>query len=285
MPSLEAQQVTDAQIEKFGVLIYERTGIRVSPQKKSLLSNRLRRRLRATQIDCFDEYHQLLCRSKADDPEWDAFLQEITTHETYLYRDPNHWQWLCESYLPRIQEEARSGKRARHLRIWSAACSNGDEAHTIACCVASKLPQIPEWRIEIVGTDIGVDAVAQARAGVFNARSMNLVPADLRRRYFTPSNDGSWTAKPTLKRWLQFQQHNLIEPLKMAPFDLIFLKNVLIYFDRDSKRKVIGHLERVLKPGGMLVNGPAEGVSDLLGNFERQKPWLHVKPAIGSPSS
>jgi chemotaxis protein methyltransferase CheR len=282
MPTLDVLQVNDQQVEKFGTLIYDRTGIRISPQKKSLLSNRLRRRLRATQLTCFDQYYQLLRRLKADDAEWDAFLQEITTHETYLFRDPNHWQWLSETYLPQIQQEVRGGERRPQLRIWSAACSNGDEAYTIACCLASKLAQPSQWTIEIVGTDIGVDAVAQARAGVFNARSMKLVPAELRRRYFTPAGDGSWTAKETLKRWMRFQRHNLIEPLQTAPFDLIFLKNVMIYFDKDSKRKVIGHLERLLQPGGKLVSGPAEGVSDLLDRFERQKPWLHAKPAAAS---
>ncbi len=279
MPTLDAKQVTDEQIEKFGTLIYDRTGIRISPQKKSLLSNRLRRRLRATEIACFEEYYQLLRRLKADDPEWDAFLQEITTHETYLFRDPNHWQWLNDSFLPQIQQEAQSGLRSRHLRVWSAACSNGDEAYTVACCVAAKLSHPAQWNVEIVGTDIGIDAVKQARAGVFNARSMKLVPADLRRRFFTPEAEGAWSAKPMLKAWVNFRQHNLIQPFEAAPFDLIFLKNVMIYFDRDSKQKVIGHLERLLKPGGRLVSGPAEGVAGLLDRFEREKPWLHTKPA------
>ncbi len=284
MPILDAKEVTDAQIEKFGALIYDRTGIRISPQKKSLLSNRLRRRLRATSIECFDEYFQLLQRLKADDSEWDAFLQEITTHETYLFRDGSHWQWFTENYLPQIQQEAQNGQRNRHLRIWSAACSNGDEAYTIAGCIASKLPQLTQWKVEIIGTDIGVDAVKNARAGVFSARSMKLVPEDLQRRYFTATGEGSWTAKPMLKSWMNFRRHNLIEPLETAPFDLIFLKNVMIYFDQDSKRKVIGHLERLLKPGGRLVSGPAEGVSGLLDQFEREKPWLHIKPTAAPRS-
>jgi len=278
-PIVGLKQVTDAQLNKYAELIYRRAGIRISPQKKTLLSNRLRRRLRATGIADFEAYYQHLCNLKPDDPEWDAFLQEITTHETYLFRDEGQWHWLCKEYLPTVASEARSGKRPRQLRIWSAACSTGDEPVTIACCIAACLPNFSRWRIQILGTDIGAAALEEAQNAVFGERSMRLVPEDYRRRFFMKMPSGNfWKAKPLITRMIQYQQHNLLEPLRHLPFDLVFLKNVLIYFDVESKRKVLANVRAAMKPGAMLVTGAAEGVSDLLRDFVRVQPWLYQRP-------
>jgi len=275
------QTVTEDQLARFAKLIYGRTGIQTSPQKRTLLSNRLRRRLRARGIECFDEYYRLLRDIPADDPEWDAFLQEVTTHETYLFRDMAQWDWLRTSYLPELQTAARRGERDKSLRIWSAACSTGDEVYTIACCVADALTDQNTWRIEIIGTDIGVGALEQARQATFGTRAMKLVPDGYRRRFFTKSGDQRWTAKSVVTQWVSLRQHNLLEPLRGVPFDLIFVKNVLIYFDAESKSRVFEHVDAALRPGGMLVTGPAEGVADLLRDplrkYERRQSWLHRK--------
>lgn len=271
-------QVCDEQLARYASLIYDQTGIKVSPQKKTLLSNRLRRRLRATGVESYDDYLALLRRLPVSDPEWDAFLQEITTHETYLFRDQGQWDWLRGEYLPRVQAEARAGRRSRSLRIWSAAASTGDEAATIACCLADRLTNPSEWKIEIVGTDIGVDAVRQAQQGAFSESAMRHTPESYRRRFFTQgSPPRPWVLRPHLAAWLTFRQHNLLSPMP-GGFDLAFLKNVLIYFDADSKRRVMQNVTAALKPGAALITGPAEGVSDFLTGFERGQPWLHYKP-------
>lgn len=271
-------QVTDQQLAEFAQLIYARTGIRVSPQKKTLLSNRLRRRLRETGIETFEDYYRHLKRLRADDPEWDAFLQEITTHETYLFRDQSHWDWFRGTYLPALASSLGEGGR-RSLRIWSAACSTGDEVYTIACCIAACLPNFQSWQIRILGTDIGLGALEQAKAAVFGQRAMRLVPDDYQTRFFAKAKDANiWQAKPMLTAMATFRQHNLLEPLREPPFDLVFLKNVLIYFDSQSKLRVLDHVRSALRPGGYLVAGAAEGVSELLRDFTRVAPWLFRKP-------
>lgn len=275
--TLLTQQVTDAQLNRYADLIYARTGIRISAQKKTLLSNRLRRRLKATGIDCFDRYFEHLRKLSADHAEWDAFLQEITTHETFLFRDANQWDWFSKVFLSDIQVAARQNERAKTLRIWSAACSTGDEAYTIATCIADRLTNHREWKIEIVGTDIGVGALQHAQDAQFGVRAMRLVPDSLRTRFFTRAGEG-WKAQPLLQQWTSFRQHNLLQPLRMLPFDLIFVKNVLIYFDADSKLPVFRNVDAALKPGGLLVTGPAEGVADLTKDYERLHSWLHRKP-------
>jgi chemotaxis protein methyltransferase CheR len=272
-------QVSDAELAKFAELIYARTGIRVSPQKKTLLSNRLRRRLRDTGIASFDDYYKHLCNLRPNAPEWDAFLQEVTTHETYLFRDESQWDWFQHDFLPAHDADCRKSGRPRSLRIWSAACSTGDEAMTIACCVAACLANFSNWNVQIVGTDIGVGAVEQARTAVFGDRAMRLVPENYRTRFFTKAKDAQiWQAKPMLTAMASFRQHNLMAPLRESPFDLVFLKNVLIYFDAASKLTVLSNVRSAIRPGGLLVAGAAEGVSDLIKDFERIQPWLYRKP-------
>lgn len=271
-------QVSDAELARYADLIYARTGVRVSPQKKALLSNRLRRRLRSTGIEGFDEYYQHLKRLPPHHPEWDAFLQEITTHETYLFRDQTQWDWFRTVYIPACAATRPSGGQGS-LRIWSAACSTGDEAYTAACCIAACLNDLSRWKIQIIGTDIGIGAVEQAKTGEFGERAIRLVPEPYKKAYFTKAKDAEvWTAKPVLKNMVSFRQHNLMEPLHEKLFDLVFLKNVLIYFDRASKMQVVSNVQAMIRPGGVLVAGTAEGAVDLLRGFERIESWLLRKP-------
>lgn len=277
-PTAVGDQVTDRELEKYAALIYERTGIRVSPQKKTLLSNRLRRRLRQTGIDNFRDYLAYLRELSPHHAEWDAFLQEITTHETYLFRDEAQWDWFRNKYLPECAAAARSDNNPRCLRMWSAACSTGDEPMTIAACIAACLPNHEQWKVRILGTDIGIGALEQAKAAVFGERAMRLVPEDYRRRYFTKAKDANiWQAKPALTRMIALRQHNLLKPLAERSFDLVFLKNVLIYFDGASKRTVVDNVKAAIRPGGLLVAGAAEGVADMLRDFTRIQPWLYCK--------
>ncbi len=275
-PLLQSQ-VTDVQLSSYADLIYNTTGIRISPQKKTLLSNRLRTRLRATGISGFDEYLAHLKRLPSNDPEWDAFLQEITTHETFLFRDAVQWTWFRDDFLPNVLAQQRRNERRKHLRIWSAACSTGDEAYTIACCIAERFANADGWKIEIVGTDIGSGAVEQARAARFSERSMRNVSPELRRRFFVKLDGEFWGPRPVLQDWVRFETHNLLDPMRGAAFDLVFLKNVMIYFDVTSKRRVVSNISQALKPGGTLVTGASEGLSGLLDEFERLQGWLHRK--------
>ena len=274
------EQVSDAQLSRYAELIYDRTGIRVSPQKKLLLSNRLRRRLRSTGIKSFEDYYEHLRKLSHSDPEWDAFLQEITTHETYLFRDESQWEWFRNEYLPGLAAENRSTRQRGSLRIWSAACSTGYEAYTAACCIAAN-SDLSHGQVHILGTDIGLGALEQAKTGVFGQRAMRLVPPDYRTRFFKKAHGvEAWTAMPVLTDMLAFRQHNLMESLRERPFDLVFLKNVLIYFNHQSKTTVLHNVRAAMRPGGLIVAGMAEGVADLLRDFQRLKPWLFRKPVL-----
>lgn len=276
-------QISLAQMREYIDLIYRTTGIRIPEQKTTLMSNRIRRRLRATGMQDYDAYLRHLRNLSRQDREWDAFLQEITTHETYLFRDDTQWEWFQKTFLPAVAQQAQRGQRTRQLRIWSAAASTGDEAHTIASCIAHAIPQHARWSITILGTDIGLAALEEARAGEFSARAMRLVPAEMRDKYFVRiADDGACRAKDVLRSMITFRQHNLLSPLREQPFDLIFLKNVLIYFDKQSKQPVVQNIRQALRPDGYLVTGPAEGVSDLLGGMDRLESWLFRNPVAST---
>ncbi len=270
---------TDVQLRQFAELIYRRCGVRIPLRKRLLLSNRLRRRLRRTGIADFGRYYNHLLRLPADDPEWDAFIQEVTTHETYLFRDETHWEWFRDVFLTGLAAAARRGEAPRTLRIWSAACSTGDEPVSAACCIAAALPNFRQWRIQVLGTDVGRGALGQAAGGAFGPGAMRLVPEGYRRRFFTKlTGSEAWRVRPVVADMLAFRRHNLMEPLDEGGFDLIMLKNVLIYFDAKSKSTVIRNVCATLKPGGFLMTGAAEGATSLLKNLQRIEPWLHQRP-------
>lgn len=272
--------VTPNQLRRYAQLVYRKIGVTISEQKVTLLSNRLRRRLRATGLKCYDEYYELLCNASTDDPEWEAFLQEVTTHETFLFRDKTHWDWIQGTFLPGLMAQVKAGTRAPTLRVWSAACSTGDEATSVACCAADRLSPLADWKIDIVGTDVGCGAVAAAQQGVFGERAVRLVPDSMRKRFFDRDPGGQgWASKQLLRKMLRFKTHNLLEPLNEAPFDLVLLKNVLIYFDAASKKKVLEQVRRVMRPGSVLITGAAEGVAELIRDLETTHGWLHRVPA------
>jgi chemotaxis protein methyltransferase CheR len=192
-----------------------------------------------------------------------------------LFRDDAHWNWLQNQFLPQFLAAARAGSIPKKLRIWSSACSTGDEAFTIASCLANALPVSTGWDLKIIGTDIGIEAVEQAKKGTFGVRAMRMVPDALKAKFFHALGEHAWQAHAQLRAWTDFRLHNLMQPFLTQEFDLVFLKNVLIYFDEKSKGVVLKHIRQALKPGGMLIAGAAEGISDLVRDFERLQPWLY----------
>jgi chemotaxis protein methyltransferase CheR len=271
-------ELTDDEFGRFRALIYRVAGIRIPPTKRVMVSNRLRRRLRATGIVGFSAYYAHLT-SAAGEGEMPRFLDEITTNETYFYRDLQHYQWLAEAFLPEVAQQAGLRRRPRRLRIWSAACSTGEEPYSIALKLLASRPQLPGWSLTVLGTDLSEAALDSARAASYDEKAMRLVPLDERRtRFDHDAAAGRWTLKPEARALVSWRAHNLLTPLREEPFDCIFIKNVLIYFDEDSKRVVVGRLIDQLAEGGYLVVGPTEGIHKMLDPLARHRTWLYQKP-------
>ncbi len=272
-------ELTEGEFQRFRDLIYEVAGIRVPPTKRVMITNRLRRRLRATGIASFSAYYNHL-KSSAGNLEMPRFLDAITTNETYFFRDPHHYEWLGNVFLPEVIRQARAHRRARSLRIWSAACATGEELYSIALKLWEHRAALTGWKLTLLGTDISGAALEAARAGVYDARALRLIPPEVRdARFDHDPGTQRWTLKPEIRALTLWKSHNLLLPLKEQPFDCIFLKNVLIYFDPQSKQRVVRNLLDVLAKGGFLVVGPTEGIYNMLGSLDRQKTWLYQKPA------
>lgn len=271
--------LTEELFAKFRELLYKIAGIRIPETKKVMVSNRLRRRLRATGIEGFQEYFVLLT-SPGGLHEMPLFLNEMTTNETYFYRDIHHFNWLNETFFPQIAEEGRLRKRPRILRVWSAASSTGEELYSILFRFMPLKSLFAGWTTTFLGTDLSGSALDLARAASYDERAVRLVNPQDRLRYF--DHDPKlmrWNVKAEVKALATWKSHNLLRQTPEDPFDLIFIKNVLIYFDTQSKQTVAKHLIHSLAKGGYLVVGPTEGIYNMLEPLEKKQSWLYQRAA------
>ena len=232
-------ELTDGEYQKYCELIYRVAGIRIAENKRVMVGNRVRRRLRATGISTFAEYYNFLI-SPGGNGEMPLFLDAITTNETYFFRDIQNYDWLGDTFLSEIIHQASIRKRPKSLRIWSAACSTGEEPYSIALKLLAKKPLLSGWRTTVLGTDLSGAVLNAARTGSYDARAVRLIDPGQRQAFFNeePAKE-RWLIKPDVKAIVTWKQHNLLFPLKEDPFDCIFLKNVLIYFDTESKQAVV----------------------------------------------
>lgn len=276
---MEFETLSETEFERFRSLIYKLSGIRVQPTKQVLVANRLRRRLKETGIASFDAYYRFLNTSEGRS-EVANFLDAITTNETYFFRDPSQFAWLGGPYLDRLLDDASHGKHTRRLRIWSAACSSGEELYSIAMVLKENAARLNGWRIDLLGTDLSGGILESARTAVYDQRALRLVEPGRRSSFFRaqPTDATKWELVPDVRKMTQWKRHNLMFPLVgEEPFDVIFLKNVLIYFDNESKEKVLKNVLAALRPGGSLVVGPTDAVAKFLETTTRERPWLFRK--------
>ncbi|MFM7315511.1 MAG: CheR family methyltransferase [bacterium] len=271
--------MNEQEFERFRTLIYQLAGIRVAPTKQILISNRLRRRLKETGISNFENYYRHLT-SPAGKAEVAFFLDAITTNETYFFRDLSQFEWLGGPFLKEMTQAVAKGTHTRRLRVWSAASSSGEELYTISIVLREHSDQIGGWRLELLGTDLSQQVLDPARNGIYEERALRLVTAARRSAYFQQDagTAGKWKVKADIRALSRWKRHNLMNPLVgEEPFDVVFLKNVLIYFDNDSKEKVLRNVVASIRPGGFLVVGPTDSVSKHLSQMTRERPWLFRK--------
>jgi len=270
--------LTPEQFTLFQKFIYQHTGIWTLDGKIALLSNRIRRRLRDRGLESFDEYHALLASGTVAG-ELEAFIDAITTNETHFFRTNDHFDWFAGPFLDDVIARAAAGRRERTLRVWSAACSTGEEPYSLAISLAENAPRLAGWTLQVVGTDICAAALETARAATYGPRSLEHVTPERRARHFVADTAGEkWRLKPAVTGLCEFRRHNLLDPMTGPKFDCIFIRNVLIYFDRGSKPVALRHLVAALDGGGCLVTGSTDGAHDFLEGLERRSAFVYQKP-------
>ena len=257
----------DGDFRKIARLVTEKTGIVVNDRKRAFISGRLGRRLRVLGLSNFSEYCRLLegCEGES---ERHMLVNAVTTNHTAFFREPHHFDYLAKVALPEIVEANDKGRG--RLRIWSAGCSTGEEPYTLALVLCEQAHRLPDWDVKILATDLDTNVVAHAAAGRYDAERVRSIPADYRQKYVDVQSDGSGVMGHAPRALISFAPLNLLEKWPMrGPFDIIFCRNVVIYFDKPTQRRLFDRYAEMLKPDGWMIIGHSE---NLLGVSDRFRP-------------
>lgn len=261
-----AVPIRDEEFEALRRLIYERAGIVLNDSKKALVASRLARRLRALQLENYGRYYERVVRDDPDGAEMRELLNCITTNKTDFFRESHHFDWLKTQGFAEVVARARASG-SRKLRIWSAGCSTGEEPYTLGMVLLGAFPE-HGWKFEILATDLDTDVLARAGRAEYDESVIAPVPDEWKRRFLrrgTGANAGRVRVNDELRQLVEFRQLNFIErPWKVqGPFDFVFCRNVMIYFDRAVQQRVVSALERNLRPGGYLFISHSESLNGI----------------------
>jgi len=250
----------EEDFEALRALVKKLTGINLSDQKRELVYGRLARRLRALRLRSFAEYRDLLASDRGR--EIAELCNAITTNLTSFFREAHHFEYLRDQVLTPMAAN-RSG--VRRLRIWSAGCSTGEEAYSLAITVLETLPDLRSWDVKILATDIDSEVLSRAQRGVYVADRIRTLSLQRLSRFFvqrhTPRDGLCYEVTPELAALVTFKQFNLMHPLPMkGPFDIIFCRNVVIYFDKDTQRELFTRVALLQRPGNLLFLGHSESL-------------------------
>lgn len=258
---------TEQDFRRISTLVGQLTGIVLVESKQDMVYGRLARRLRQLHLDSFSEYCTLL--ERGDDEELGQFVNAITTNLTSFFREIHHFEYLTKTLLPGL---LRGKANTRQIRIWSAGCSTGEEPYSLAMTVQEALPATGRWDVKILATDIDSNVLATASRGVYKADRLGDLASQRVQRWFKKGagkNAGMVRVAPELQAMITFRQLNLMQTWPMrGPFDVIFCRNVVIYFDKDTQRRLFDRFADYLAPRGHLFVGHSESLFKLTDRFE-----------------
>lgn len=247
-------------------LIKGEIGLFFDDGSRFLLERRLSRRLKMHHLSDFRDYYRFLLYDKKRDEEMTAVVDLLTVNETFFFREQNQLRAFSDEILPEIRETNRDRKK---IRVWSAGCSTGEEPYTVAMLIL-EYGRFLGWDIEIFGSDINQRVLTTARRGIFRKNSFRTSEQYFMDKYFKEEDDGSFIISEDVKRLVNFSHLNLLDPFKVrfvAQMDVIFCRNVLIYFDHPARKKVVDNFYDSLVGGGYLLLGHAESLMNISTSF------------------
>ena len=255
----------------------QHSGIVLADAKRNMIYSRLTKRLRQLNLQSFSEYRKLLGRS--DTSEFGEFINAITTNLTSFFREEHHFEHLAECVIPELVSQRR---RERRMRVWSAGCSTGEEPYSIAMVLEESLKHHPGWSYDILATDLDTQVLRRAAAGIYaQDRGSNLDESRLKRWFQRGQgcHSGKIRVKPELQRHIRFQQVNLVQPWKVdGPFDVLFCRNVIIYFDKSTQRQLFDKFADSLSPGATVYIGHSETLHQVSERFQLAGKTTYRKP-------
>ncbi len=271
--TVQEEGLSNRDFARLRELIYAETGICLSPEKKTMVEVRLKRRLRALAMATYPEYCEFVFGRKGMREELVFLINVITTNKTDFFREPAHFVFLAQSALPELAVKGRS------FLVWSAGCSSGEEPYTIAMVLSEYAEMHPGFRFRILATDISTAVLEKAEMGIYSSECVAPIPLALKRKYLLRSRDSkskSVRVVPALRKLIEFRRLNFKDPdyLLQERFDAIFCRNVLIYFDRPTQEAILRKLVNNLIPSGYLFVGHSETLHDM------DLPIVPVAPAL-----
>lgn len=266
--------LTDDDFKEIARLVYDGCGIVLGEHKREMVYSRLARRIRLLKLKSFKEYLNYLKANK--DTEYSDFINAITTNLTSFFRENHHFDYLKSTIVPSL---LISNKASKRVRIWSAGCSTGEEPYTLAMTLEGLFPQ--NWDVKILATDLDSNVLNKAQSGIYTAANVNgLEPVQIK-RWFLKNQDGElFKVKPALQKLIHFKRLNLLQTWPMqGPFDVIFCRNVVIYFDKETKEQLFYRYSQLLSPSGHLFLGHSETMSKERHEFKSLGKTIYQKGA------
>ena len=255
--------LTDKEFARLGQLIYAQSGIQITPKKKSMIEARLRKRLRVLEFKAFNEYLDYLFSSKGMKSELVNMIDVVTTNKTDFFREPAHFDFMTRTILPHLALVKKIGFTGRPFRVWSAGCSSGEEPYTIAMVLNEFAEENPGFDFEIVGTDLSTIVLDKCRQAIYKEEKVEPVPLVLKKKYLLRSrNKDEKTVRicSDLRSKVRFEHLNFMDDKFHfeRPFDLIFCRNVIIYFDRPTQQTLLNKFMHHLNDESYLLMGHSE---------------------------
>lgn len=271
---MTSNTVNDTDFHRIQQLIYDLAGVHIKDHKKTMVANRLRKRLETLGFETYKKYVDHITSTPEGRTELIEFVNCLTTNETFFFRHGEQLDILVDKLIPnRLANTDLSNK----IRLWSAACSSGEEPYSIAMLIRNKFkPDIMD-RIEIWASDINAKVIEKAKQGIYRPYALQKVSSYYKKIYFRQLNEDHYHIVPEIKNMVTFFRHNLLDINPHGKFDFILTRNVMIYFDLDSKNKVLLKLNASLKEGGYLMTGYAESLFRTETTLKYMQPTLYYK--------
>lgn len=269
--------ISDADFDKFRDFFYRKTGIKFSESKRYFVDKRLIERMEQTGHQSFRSYFSFM-RFQASAQEVQKLINAMTVNETYFFREAYQFDCLVDNVMDEIVKNKisnnKGSKSSQTIRIWSIPSSTGEEPYSIALYLLEKWPGINQYNVEIVSSDIDSNVLASAKEGIYNERSIKLLPPEYKHKYFTPIGRGKYQINSDIRQSVKFTQVNLAEPTQTRSyrgFDIVFCRNLLIYFDDVSRRQAADIFFDALNPNGFVFLGHSESMSRISSLYKIRK--------------
>ena len=279
LQNIHSSELSEKDFQRVSNVIYKHCGIDLNDGKKTLVRGRLAKRMRALQYSSFKKYIDFAL-SQAGQQEFHSLVDSLSTNLTSFFREKDHFQYLINPFLPKLLE--KNSRLSKHkIRIWSAGCSSGEEPYSLAITLIENIPDYQKWDVKILASDVSTQILDRAKQGTYDKARVKPLTAEQKRRFLVPNNiegEKVYQASRELQSIISFRYLNLMKewPFK-GPFDIIFCRNVMIYFDKPTQARLVERFGKCLTKKGVLCIGHSESLAGINHQYRFAQPATYIK--------